>query len=121
MGPNFLGVTPIPGGSEELAKAGQEYFVLRGRDQSGSYFRTMLTKIIRRAGLDVWPKLFQNLRSTRQTELEERFRSHVVCGWLGNSVQVARKHYLQTTDEHFEEAGRGAAESNALALQKVMQ
>jgi len=36
--------------------------------------------------------------------LEERFPSHVVCAWLGNSVQVARKHYLQVTDEHFEQA-----------------
>ncbi len=53
---------------------------------------------------DVWPKVFQNLRSSRQIELEERFPSHVVCAWLGNSVQVARKHYLQVTDEHFARA-----------------
>jgi hypothetical protein len=66
--------------------------------------RTQLLRIIKRAGLKVWPKLFQNLRSTRQTELEELFPSHVVCAWIGNSEKVARKHYLQVTDEHFAKA-----------------
>jgi len=105
----------------ELAKPGQEYFILRGRENSGAYFRTMFMKIIRRAGLDVWPKLWQNLRSTRQTELEDRFKEYMVCAWLGNSAQVARKHYLQITDEHFEQAANGAAESSAVALQKAVQ
>jgi hypothetical protein len=27
-----------------------------------------------------------------------------VCAWIGNTVAVARKHYLQVTDEHFEQA-----------------
>jgi len=66
--------------------------------------RTQLTKIIRRAGLKPWPKLFQNLRSTRETELAERFPLHVACAWIGNTRAVAAKHYLQVTDEHFEQA-----------------
>ena len=28
---------------------------------------------------------------------------HVVCAWIGNSAAVAAKHYLQVTDEHFEQ------------------
>ena len=31
----------------------------------------------------------------------QRFPSHVVTTWLGNSVKVAEDFYLQTTDEHF--------------------
>ena len=27
---------------------------------------------------------------------------HVVCAWIGNSEAVAREHYLQVTDAHFE-------------------
>ena len=57
------------------------------------------------------PKLFQNLRSTRQTELEETFPSHVVCSWTGNSEKIAKAHYLQVTDEHFERAVQPKAES----------
>ena len=30
--------------------------------------------------------------------------SHVICNWIGNSPQVARKHYLQAIDEHFDRA-----------------
>jgi hypothetical protein len=48
------------------------------------------------------------MRSTRQTELVERFPSHVVAGWLGNSVETANKHYLQTTEGHFAEALKAA-------------
>jgi hypothetical protein len=28
----------------------------------------------------------------------------VVCRWIGNSEAVAREHYLQTTDAHFQKA-----------------
>jgi integrase len=87
----------------ERAEPGTEYVITRYRD-STTNLRTQLTKIIRRAGLKPWPKLWQNLRSTRETELAETFPIHVVCEWIGNTVAVAAKHYLQVTDEHFEQA-----------------
>ena len=61
-------------------------------------------KIIRRAGLKPWPKLFQNLRSTRETELADDFPIQVVCDWIGNTEAVAAKHYLQVTEDHFAKA-----------------
>ena len=67
-----------------------------------------------RAGLEPWIKPFQNLRSTRETELVEQFPVHVVCYWLGNSEKVAKAHYLQVTDEHFQRATRqGGAPAGA--------
>jgi integrase len=86
----------------EQAEPGTEYVITRYRD-AGTNLRTQLQRIIRRAGLIPWPKLFQNLRSTRETELAEDFPIHVVCAWIGNSRAVAQKHYLQVTDEHFEQ------------------
>src|SRR5215831_4638700 len=74
-------------------------------------FRTRMERIIRRAGLTPWPKLFQNLRSTRETELAETFPMHVVTAWIGNSQPVALKHYLQVTDDHFERAISASAEA----------
>jgi len=65
---------------------------------------TTFKKIIRRAGVDEWPKPFQNLRSSRQTELERKFPTHVTCAWLGNTPRVAHKHYLTLTDEDFDAA-----------------
>lgn len=54
--------------------------------------------------------LFQNLRSTRETELAETFSLHVVTAWLGNSQLIAAKHYLQVTDEHFQKATQNGTE-----------
>ena len=74
--------------------------------------RTQFERIIRRAGLEPWPRLFHNLRASRETELAERFPIHVVCAWLGNTPDIARKHYLQITDEHFQRALEPAASNS---------
>lgn len=99
----------------EDAEPGSEFVITRYRSQN-SNLRTQLERIIKRAGLKPWPKLFQNLRSTRETELAETYPLHVVCGWIGNTAAVATKHYLQVTDEHFAQAA-GGAESGALKSQ----
>jgi integrase len=80
----------------ELAPEGAVYVIGRYRD-TNSNLRTQLQRIIRRAGLEPWPKLFHNLRATRETELTETFPLHVVCAWIGNTPKVAEKHYLQVT------------------------
>lgn len=89
--------------SFKLAIAGTEFVITRYR-KNNSNLRTSLERIICRAQLKPWPKLFQNLRSSRETELTEKFPLHVVCAWMGNSQLVAAKHYLQITDEHFRAA-----------------
>jgi len=89
----------------EEAEPGTEHVITRYR-HSNCNLRTQLHRIIRKAGRKPWPKPFQNLRATRQTELCERWPEHVVCAWIGNSRAVARKHYLQVTDEHFKQATR---------------
>jgi integrase len=78
--------------------------------------RTTFDKIIKRAGLVPWPKPFQNLRATRETELMESYPSHVVVAWIGHSETVARKHYLQVTDANF-----ARATSKVLAPQAAPQ
>jgi len=83
--------------------------ITRYRDRN-SNLRTQLQRIIRKAGLTPWPKLFQNLRSTRETELAEEYPMHVVCYWIGNSQAVAKRHYLQTTEEHFAKAAQNPAQ-----------
>jgi integrase len=83
------------------------YVIQRYRDSSAN-LRTQLNRILKRACLKVWPRLFHNLRATRQTELTEDFPSHVVCKWLGNSEDVARAHYLQVTDDHIRRAAGNA-------------
>ena len=69
-----------------------------------SNLRQQALRIIQRAGLEPWPRVFQNLRSSRETELVEEFPVHVVTSWIGNSPDVANRHYLQTHEEHFKKA-----------------
>jgi hypothetical protein len=87
----------------EEAESGTEY-IITGYRGTNANLRTQLCRIIKRAGLQPWSKLFHNLRATRQTELEEEFPSHVVCAWIGDSQAVAARHYLQVTDDHFARA-----------------
>ena len=94
----------------ELATEGTEYVITRYR-RTNMNLRTQLLRIIRRAGVKPWPKLFQNLRSTRETELAESWPLHVACAWIGNSQIVAARHYLQVTDEHFLKAAGGIQSS----------
>ena len=100
----------------ELAEPGQTHVVggnhlakaMRPTGWKSCNLRTSFAKLIKRAGLEPWPRLFHNLRSSRETELLERFPVHVVALWMGHDAKVSLKHYAQTTDEHFERAASGA-------------
>jgi len=99
----------------EEAEPGTKYVVTRYR-KAGLNLRTQLMRIIAKAGLKPWPKLWQNLRATRQTELSRGWPEYVVCAWLGNSRLVAREHYLQVTDEDFEKAAQNTAQYLAVRV-----
>lgn len=83
----------------DIAPEGAEHCVTRYRGSRN--LRTQFNRILERAGIVPWIKPFQNLRSTRRTELQERFADHAINKWLGQSSRVAEGHYLQTTDEHW--------------------
>ena len=87
----------------EQAEPGRVFVIERYRGL-GKNLRTHFNRIVERAGLEPWGKPFQNMRSSRETELCEKFPLHVVCKWIGNSVPVAKKFYLQVTQEHYRQA-----------------
>ena len=86
-----------------------------------SNLRTSFEKLVRRAGLEPWPRLFHNLRSSCETELLGRFPLHVVAQWMGHDAKISVKHYAQTTDEHFRQAVEADAKSGALVAQNAAQ
>ncbi len=88
-------------------------FVITQYRRANTNLRTQLNRILKRAGIAPWPKLFHNLRASRETELADVYPEHVVCKWIGNSKVIARKHYLQLTDQHFANAIAGTAEQPA--------
>lgn len=98
--PIFPELRPYLEAAFEEAEPGTTH-VITIRRTANANLRTRLRKIIKRAGLKPWPKLFHNLRASRQTELAQRFPMHVVCEWIGNSQVVAIKHYLRVTDADY--------------------
>ncbi len=110
--PIFPELEPYLMAAFEAAKDGQRH-IFENLD-SRSNLRTQAHRIIRKAGLKPWGKLFQNLRSSRETELVETFPVHVVTQWLGNSPDVAKKHYLQTHEEHYKKAVQGGGPNKGL-------
>lgn len=114
--PIFPELLPYLQESFELAEEGAVYVINRYRDTNAN-LRTTFAKIIKRAGVKPWPKLFHNLRASRQTELVVDSPIHVVCAWMGNSPRVASKHYLTLREEDYQRA----ANSGAVVVQNAVQ
>lgn len=92
------------------ADEGAEFVLSKRRSMTHRGLIAQYERILFHAGVPRYPKLFQNLRSTRQTELADEWPLHKVIAWIGNSRDVALKHYLQVTDEDFRQAARGKSE-----------
>ena len=67
---------------------------------STANLRTEFLRILKRAEVEPWPRLFHNLRGSLETDLFEGFPAHVVVTWLGNSERIALKHYVKVTGNH---------------------
>lgn len=91
----------------EQAEPGTKHVIQQHR---GENLRTTAEKIVARSGVKAWPKIFQNLRMSRQTDLMAKHPIHVVCAWMGNTEAVAVKHYLTVTEDDFKRAAPSAAE-----------
>ena len=90
------------------AKRLSEQPVITHCRDSNANLRTQLLRIIHKAKLTPWPKLFQNLRASRATELAAAHPGHVAAEWLGHSTAIANKHYWRVTEADFERAARAA-------------
>ena len=104
--PIFAAIRPYLDKVWHSAKTGQEYLFERHHHASGN-LRTRFKKIIKLAGVDPWPGIFNSLRASAATDLDEAYPSHVVDKWLGNSERVRKRHYLKVKDEHHEKATGG--------------
>ncbi len=95
------------------------------RGWGGANLRTTFTKIIRRAGVEPWPRVWHSLRASCESDLAQSFPLAVVTKWLGNTPSVALKHYIDPTDTAYDQAAgwtpaRGA-ESGAPRAQNPAQ
>ena len=85
----------------DLTPTGEAH-VLRRPLRDGANINPQMRRIVERAGVVPWPKIFTNLRSSRETELLDWSPQHVVNDVMGHSRQVASEHYQQTRPEHLQ-------------------
>lgn len=85
----------IPDDEDELFFDANKSFSFDGA------FRT----VVKRAGLEKWPKFFQNLRSSRENDwIAMGIPAHVVAAWTGRSVKTQEAFYLRVLPEYFDRA-----------------
>lgn len=71
--------------------------------------RTQLGRLCKRAGVNPWPKMLQNLRLSCETDWMDSASLALACKWSGNTPDVALKHYhLVREVDYFRASGRGA-------------
>ena len=105
--PIFPELRPLVEDARQAAPADSVLVFQRYRNKEQN-LRTHFKRIIKKAGVEPWVKLWQNLRSSRFTELTDNgFPIQAVTKWLGNTPKIAKEHYLQVTDEHWRRAVTG--------------
>jgi integrase len=108
----------------ELAPEGAEFVVHHHRDSTAN-LRTHLRRIIERAGMSDWPKLFNSMRSSRATELMNQYPAKLCTEWMGHSQAIAEAHYQQVRDEDYTRAAStpiaGVSQSGACVSQNASQ
>ncbi|MEM1355965.1 MAG: phage integrase SAM-like domain-containing protein [Planctomycetota bacterium] len=71
-----------------------EPMVFPGASTKGAAYQTTIKRAIKRAGSEVWPKLWTAVRATRDSELRE-INPVWADAWIGHSTDVARKFYTR--------------------------
>jgi len=83
--------------------------------------RTTLAKIIRRAGLEPWPRLWHSMRASCETDLARQFPLAVAAKRLGNTQAVAMRHYVEVTGADFARATASPDNGTATAIVEAAQ
>ena len=96
---------------------GKEFVINRYRDASQN-LRTTFEKIVKRAGLDMFPSPFRNLRMTRSNEIYRKYGAFRESEWMGHSGRVRADHYLMLTDDDFQEASQWTVQSESDCSQR---
>lgn len=110
--PIFKALLPYLQEAWEAAEEGQTYVfpedmrrrALGRRGFNGCNLRQGLLRILRRAGIEPWPRLWHSLRASHESDLAARFPLATVAKWLGNTPSIALRHYVDPTDQLFEAA-----------------
>jgi len=90
--PIFEGLRPHLERAYRERAPGAVYVVPRAR--GGRNLGTQAKRIIEKAGIAVWEKLFVNLRGSCSDDLERRgIAEKAINAWIGNTARMRHRHY----------------------------
>ena len=89
---------------------GAVYVVPRAR--GGRNLGTHAKRLVAKAGVEVWPKMFVNLRGSRSDDLDRNpeITEKAIDVWIGNSERIRRRHYHGVRPEDWAAATGKAAQ-----------
>lgn len=128
--PIFIRLRPYLEDALEMAKVGQTHVIPEDRYLPASQgpagwrnanLRTSFSKIVRKAGLKPWDRLFHAMRASCESDLCAAYPVGAVIRWMGNTRAVAARHYLQPRDADFEKAIGGGIEAVQNPVQNPVQ
>ena len=111
MVPIFESVEPLLQKQYDEAGEGEKYVFPKLRSHSN--LATTAAKYVQAAGLAVWPKFWNSLRASCETDLMDVYGLRKACAWIGNTPAVAMKHYALIKKSDFLDGGESDAKSDA--------
>ena len=99
----------------------------RGKlDKIKANLGTVFAKYVRKAGIQPWPKIVNNLRASFETDLlngkydtpDRRIGIQTIAKWLGHSPKVMLKHYGRVSNEDFKQIAQFTKQANQEEAQK---
>lgn len=101
--PLFPELRPHLQAAYDALPEGADFLIQRTRNPTVN-LRTALLRLMARAGVKPWEKLWQSMRSSRATELAVEHPAHVAAAWAGHTQEVAMNHYWTVTDADYTKA-----------------
>ena len=96
---------------DDLSEGESRLVAIRGQGNMMRWVR----KIAAAAGVELWDRLWQTLRSSCEKEWAMTFPQYAVSKWIGHSITVSGKHYANSVpDELFDRAAQNAAQQDAV-------
>lgn len=69
-------------------------------------------KFVVAAGRKDWPRFWNSLRASRETDLMDSVGLRRACAWIGNSPEIAIKHYALMRKTDYIDAGKGQSDAS---------
>ncbi len=83
------------------------------------FIPTRMLSIVKAAGVTPWPKLFQALRSSCEKEWAMTFPQYAVSKWIGHSIIVSGRHYVNDVPAELFEKASGKVVQKAVQQQAI--